>query len=312
MKRGIIISEAGLDRNPALAFVLSFFFTGLGQIYNGDLAKGFVFFILRIFTIIFPAAVIIFKNLDSYILYFAASFVLNALVWLLSAVDAMYAARRLTDINLKKYNSPVFYIPYSIINIILVLLSLFLIFQFVSIKKISNDEMNPSFFKGEYMLINKYSRSGLDVGDVIYYSDAQTDRAGRIIARGGEEYRYEESRFYINNAELPLGILNADEMGSLGLDSSEELFYETNGRRRYPVKVFFENNPYKENKPAKKAVRYKESLQIKNNELLVSYDNRSSGNPALIVGKDVIKGRVEGVFFAFNLRRLFLKSYLNN
>lgn len=32
-------------KNPGLAAVLSFFWTGLGQIYNGQLAKGIVFMI---------------------------------------------------------------------------------------------------------------------------------------------------------------------------------------------------------------------------------------------------------------------------
>ena len=32
-------------KNPGLAAVLSFFYTGLGQIYNGQIAKGIVFIV---------------------------------------------------------------------------------------------------------------------------------------------------------------------------------------------------------------------------------------------------------------------------
>ena len=146
MKSGIIISETGLNRYPWLAFTLSFFFTGLGQVYNGDLAKGIVFFLLRIFTFVFPVAVIILRNYDSYISFFGAAAVINILIWILSPVEAMYTARGLDVINLKKYNSLIFYIPYCVINTSLILSSLFFVSLFASIEQISNDDMNPSFF----------------------------------------------------------------------------------------------------------------------------------------------------------------------
>lgn len=33
-------------KNPAIATILSFFFMGLGQIYNGEIAKGVIFIVL--------------------------------------------------------------------------------------------------------------------------------------------------------------------------------------------------------------------------------------------------------------------------
>ena len=37
------VASSGPPKNPGVSAVLSFFFTGLGQIYNGQLAKGLVF-----------------------------------------------------------------------------------------------------------------------------------------------------------------------------------------------------------------------------------------------------------------------------
>lgn len=37
-------------KNPGLAAVLSFLITGLGQIYNGQLAKGIIFIIVYFFS----------------------------------------------------------------------------------------------------------------------------------------------------------------------------------------------------------------------------------------------------------------------
>ena len=101
-------------------------------------------------------------------------------------------------------------------------------------------------------------------------------------------------------------------MEHLGLYSFEELFYETNGKRRYPVKVFLENNDGADVKTKKTASRKISSLQIKKDMLLVSYDNRTSGNPNSVIAGDAIKGRVEGVFLTFNFRRLFLKPCIGD
>ncbi len=48
-------------KNPGLAAVLSFFYTGLGQIYNGQIGKGILLFLVRLvsdclFFLIFPLA----------------------------------------------------------------------------------------------------------------------------------------------------------------------------------------------------------------------------------------------------------------
>jgi TM2 domain-containing membrane protein YozV len=39
-------------KNPGVAAVLSFFFTGLGQIYNGKLGKGFAFIALGLLNVL--------------------------------------------------------------------------------------------------------------------------------------------------------------------------------------------------------------------------------------------------------------------
>ncbi len=312
MKSGIIISRAGQDRYPWLAFTLSFFFTGLGQVYNGDLAKGIVFFMLRIFTFVYPVAVIMLKNYDSYIFFFGAAAFINILIWILSPVEAMYTARGLDAVNLKKYNSEIFYILYGIFNVIVLFLSIYFISLFISIEEVTTDEMNPAFSAGEYILVNKYSLNKYDVGDVVFYSDDGSYNTGRIIAKGGEEYRYEGNKYYINDFELRLGILSDEEMERLGLSSSGDLFYETNGKRKYPVKVFIESDIEKTDKNKKAFLRRVNSIQIKKGMLLLSRDDRTSEDPGKVVNTDAIKGRVEGVFLTFNLGRFFLKPYFND
>lgn len=45
-------TEVSMVKNPGLAAVLSFFVMGLGQIYNGEIAKGLIFIVLYSLSIL--------------------------------------------------------------------------------------------------------------------------------------------------------------------------------------------------------------------------------------------------------------------
>ena len=169
MKSAIIKSESSLKRYPVLAFALSFIFTGLGQIYNGDFSKGIVFFILRILSIVFIPLYVILQNNFS-IIFVLAAVAVHLFVWLISSVEAMYSTKGKHAYNLKKYNTILFYIFYGIINSVLVVFSIFLIISLFSIYKIQTDDMNPILIKNDYILINKYAVKNTGAGDIIFFS----------------------------------------------------------------------------------------------------------------------------------------------
>ena len=68
-------------KNPGLAAVLSFFFMGLGQIYNGEIAKG-VFFIV-IYGISWALMVIL------------IGFITTPILWIWGMVDAYRSAEKI-------------------------------------------------------------------------------------------------------------------------------------------------------------------------------------------------------------------------
>ncbi len=70
-------------KNPGIAAVLSFLFTGLGQIYNGQIAKGIVFVILGI---VFLATVIV-----------LIGFILYPLFWIYNIYDAYSTAKKINS-----------------------------------------------------------------------------------------------------------------------------------------------------------------------------------------------------------------------
>ncbi len=70
-------------KNPGLAAVLSFFYTGLGQIYNGQIGKGILLAALQVVSVILCA--------------FLVGFVTTPLLWIYGIYDAYKIAGKLNQ-----------------------------------------------------------------------------------------------------------------------------------------------------------------------------------------------------------------------
>jgi signal peptidase I len=302
MKSAIIKSESELKRYPVLAFALSFIFTGLGQIYNGDFSKGIVFFILRILSIVFIPLYVILQNNFS-IIFILSAVGIHLFVWLISSVEAIYSTKGKYAYNLKKYNTILFYIFYGIINAALVLFSIFLIISLFSIKKIQTDDMNPVLLKNDYILINKYALKDAGVGDVIFFSSKSDLIAGRIIAGDTDMISKKGNNYYINDAALSYSIISKPELDKMGLSNSEDLFFEINGEKKYPVKLKSGKN---------KDTHVIESIALGKGEFLIAFDNRSKNDLHEAVSLNSVVGRVEGIIFSKDLKRIFNMIYLQD
>ena len=68
-------------KNPGLAAVLSFFITGLGQIYNGQIAKGVLFIIIQAINIL--------------LMYVLIGFITAPIFWIWGMVDAYRTAEKI-------------------------------------------------------------------------------------------------------------------------------------------------------------------------------------------------------------------------
>ena len=131
MKNRIITSTIPLKRSPVTAFILSFIFTGLGQIYNGDLSRGIVFFVLRILSLVIIPFYAVLKCADSCLSFFVIALAFHIIIWIASPFESLIGARRKGAENKKTYNSIIFYFVYTILSIVLLMLSvLFVSFFF--------------------------------------------------------------------------------------------------------------------------------------------------------------------------------------
>ncbi len=70
-------------KNPAIAAVLSFLYAGLGQIYNGEIAKGIMF--------------IIFYSISIFLMFIIIGFITTPIVWIWGMVDAHNSANRINE-----------------------------------------------------------------------------------------------------------------------------------------------------------------------------------------------------------------------
>ena len=301
MKSKIIKSESSLRRYPVLAFILSFFFTGLGQIYNGDFSKGIVFFILRILTLLIIPLYVLMRSDGIPILFFISAIAIHVLIWLISPLESICSAKNNLVFNLRKYNSFLFYFVYGIVISVLLILSCFLIQLFFSIEEIVTNNMKPTLIKNEYVLINKYNAGNAGAGDIVTFSLDGMVRIGRIIAQPGELIKKIGKDLYINDAPLSYGIFTKIEIEKLGIDNSEDLFYEINGIKKYPVIL----RP----STAEKASDIKPFF-LGNDELFVAFDNRSSNVVYNKIRLEAVKGIVEGIIYSERFERILNKPYL--
>lgn len=67
-------------KNPGLAAVASFFFVGLGQIYNGDILKGVLLMIVQVINVL--------------LMFVLIGFVTYPLVWVYGIWDAYRSAEK--------------------------------------------------------------------------------------------------------------------------------------------------------------------------------------------------------------------------
>lgn len=68
-------------KNPGIAAVLSFFWTGVGQIYNGQILKGIFLIILQ--------------GINSLLMFVFIGFITYPIVWIWGMFDAYKTAERL-------------------------------------------------------------------------------------------------------------------------------------------------------------------------------------------------------------------------
>jgi TM2 domain-containing membrane protein YozV len=75
----VIVVTAG--KNPGIAAVLSFFWAGLGQIYNGEISKGILLLVLYV--------------ISACLIFVVIGFITTPILWIYGMVDAYRTAEKI-------------------------------------------------------------------------------------------------------------------------------------------------------------------------------------------------------------------------
>lgn len=78
------------EKSSGLAAVLSFFISGLGQIYNGQILKGII--------------ILLIQGLNGLLTFILIGYIFLPIVWLFAIIDAYRSAEKINRRNFRRYN----------------------------------------------------------------------------------------------------------------------------------------------------------------------------------------------------------------
>ena len=190
-------------RYPIIAAVFSLLTPGLGQLYNGQLKKGIIFFGADFVLPILLFLIGIqrrFPGLIALILFMTC-------LWVFIIGEAFFTALRKKEVVLKPYNK-----WYVYILIILLISGTYMIpsrdiaykiFRF-SPFKITTGAMEPALESGDYLIadLKYFKENEIQRGDLVVFKfpqDPSKDFVKRIIAMEGEKIEIRDKQVYIND-----------------------------------------------------------------------------------------------------------------
>ncbi len=185
-----------------VAGLLSLIEPGLGQIYNGQARKGFIF--LAIPLLLFPS-IILCVLIDKILLFLILFIIFAVAYYIIVAADAILTARKLKpDYTLKKYNKIIVYIGVAaLVLVVNTTVSSYIKNNYVQAYKIPSTSNKPTLLVGDHILVAiNLSAKNPDCGDIIvfkYPKDPTKDFVKRIVAIGGDVVEIYNKELLINN-----------------------------------------------------------------------------------------------------------------
>ncbi len=295
MNDKIIKSSIKIKRNPAISFFLSFFFTGAGEAYNGDLSKGLIVFSIKTITFMIFPLLIFLKESDSYIIPFVITVLITIGLQIFSAIYAAYKSYKKKESALKKYNKLIFYLIFILFNSVISIYTLTILYSTIGLITIKNNDNLPSIIKNDVVLTLKYFPHKLKKGDLIITGNGTISR---IIAIENENFKIIKDNIRIDNFPIEREILSEIDLKKYSIEFGEKVVFEINNKK-YPVisdESLLSNSNIKD-------------ITVKPGVLITGADNRSIKNQFAEVPISKIIGRIEGIIFSKNWKRITAKPF---
>jgi len=282
-------------RNPGVSFVLSLIFTGMGQMYNGDLVRGAAFCLLRTMPFLALPAWIITRRPATSLIAFFCFIAIVMVITIASPLEALIHARREREMPLKAYNSNLYYALFALVQIILTAIGVLIIVTCFSIDRVKDKTAGPLLRPDEIVLINCIMPGGPQRGELVMMDGGAV---GRVVALGGDTVIYDDNVFFVNGTLLSLGYL-ADQVIDRFSSEREEILSESNEGRKYPIQ--FKQSPSITLQAIPRPIR--------KGTVLVAADTRLEEGFARAVAMDSVRGRVEGILFSSKISKICMDAY---
>ncbi|MBF0240495.1 MAG: signal peptidase I [SAR324 cluster bacterium] len=197
-------------RKVWMAVLLSLISPGMGQMYCGRIQRGILLGVAPFILLLFVNQL----NIDKFLL---AVFTLIGfiLIPLISLIDAVFIARKNSQIKLKIYNRWYYYALFLMIPPILTSLEVPVNQDWIlkEIKKVyaayseSSGSMIPTIEKGDYIFFKMTPdiKQNIQRGDIVVFQNPKNpmmDSLNRVVGLGGETIEIIDNVVYINGESL--------------------------------------------------------------------------------------------------------------
>jgi hypothetical protein len=281
-------------RRPGRSLLLSLLFTGLGQMYNGELAKGVVFCLMRVVAIAaLPVSVIRGQAAPSAVTALALAAAVLALT-AAAPVEAFLRARRRADLPARAYCAPGWYCAFAAACAAVTAAAVLVFCAFFTAAVVAGAAAGPLLEEGDVVLVSRYRAAPVARGELLLAGGAPA----RVIALGGDAVRYEGNVFFVNGSALPLGFL-PDRVIARFTSDRGDVISEAGATGKYPVRFRQSGDVTLSGIPA----------TVPEGHLLVASDTRLAGDFARVVPLQSVGGRVEGVLFSAKLTRIGMNAF---
>ncbi|OHD63708.1 MAG: hypothetical protein A2176_05645 [Spirochaetes bacterium RBG_13_51_14] len=277
-------------RRPGVSFTLSLFFTGLGQMYNGNLVLGAAFCLMRAVVMLAVPASLLGRRPSSGICGVLSLMFVVLLVTAAAPAESLVRARRMRELPFRIYNSALWYSLFALANAALTAVAILIMASFFSIVRVEDNRSGPLLEQGDYLLVERSVQRELQRGELAVLDDGTI---ARVIAIAGDTVRYNDNIFYVKGRNLPLGYLADDVIGRFTADRGDVIAEESDGRK-YPVR--FKQSPDITLPGLETPVRHGHAL--------VARDSRIVKDFASVIRAGSILGRVEGILFSPNVCKI--------
>ena len=213
--RQILLSQRGNSqeqdlkakaRKPLAAALLSSVTPGLGQVYNGQMVKGILFYLATFLFVILLS----FTGLQFSFYGLMAIILLALFLWLFIVVESFIAAAKLKSSTLKPYNKWYIYLIIVVLSFgIDLALTDFFVKDVLGIRgfRIHTDSMLPTLQKGDCIMIRlkHYTSRKPERGDLVMIKNPNNpsqELIKRVVGLEGEKFEIINKRVFINNRPL--------------------------------------------------------------------------------------------------------------